>query len=287
MTTNFRAIRPSTSPISSSGWRRIRPKSMVAPTVMKNSPSSRPRNGSMSVSSSRRNSLSASTTPARKAPSAGDRPTICISRATPTTISREVAVKISRSRDWAMKRNTGRTTKRPPPTTAPTAASTARVCSQAGRSEIRLVAWVSATSFTGPVASSGSRANRGMIDRSCSSRTPNAARPTGPCRRPFSSRVCRTMAVELMASTSPAARAVGQGRPNSMLAPAMARAVAVTCAPPRPKMVLRIDHSRAGRTSRPIRNSRMTTPNSANFITSSGSPVRFRAKGPIRAPAIR
>ena len=45
------------------------------PTAMKNRPSSKPLNGSMSVSSSRRYSLSASSTPARKAPSAIDRPT--------------------------------------------------------------------------------------------------------------------------------------------------------------------------------------------------------------------
>ena len=46
---------------------------MPAPTVMKNSPISRPLNGAMSLSSSWRYSLFASTTPARKLPSAGDR----------------------------------------------------------------------------------------------------------------------------------------------------------------------------------------------------------------------
>ena len=63
----------------------------------------------MSVSSSRRNSLSASTTPARKAPSAGDRPTSCIRAATAITSSRAEAVKISRRRAAAMKRNAGPT----------------------------------------------------------------------------------------------------------------------------------------------------------------------------------
>ena len=60
-----------------SGLRRSSPKSIDAPTAMKNSPSSRPLNGSMSLSSSWRYSLSASTTPARKVPSAGDRPNRC------------------------------------------------------------------------------------------------------------------------------------------------------------------------------------------------------------------
>ncbi len=63
----------------------------------------------MSVSSSRRNSLSASTTPARKAPRAGDSPTSSISTATAITSSRAEAVKISRSRAAAMKRKAGRT----------------------------------------------------------------------------------------------------------------------------------------------------------------------------------
>ena len=65
---------------------------------MKNSPSSRPLNGSMSSSSSWRYSLSASITPARKAPSAIDRPTACISAAMPMTSSSETPTKISRSR---------------------------------------------------------------------------------------------------------------------------------------------------------------------------------------------
>ena len=51
---------------------------------------------------SRRNSLSASTTPARKAPSAADRPTACISSDTPTTSSSAAAVKTSRERILAM-----------------------------------------------------------------------------------------------------------------------------------------------------------------------------------------
>ena len=61
------------------------------PTAMKNRPSSGPLKGSMSVSSSRRYSLSASST-ARKAPSAMDMPTSCISAAMATTSSSAAAV---------------------------------------------------------------------------------------------------------------------------------------------------------------------------------------------------
>ena len=72
------------------------------PTAMKNRPSSRPLNGSMSSSSSWRYSESASSTPARKAPSAIDRPTISISAAMPITSSSEKPTKISRRRVSAM-----------------------------------------------------------------------------------------------------------------------------------------------------------------------------------------
>ncbi len=57
-----------------------------APTVMKNSPKSRPLKGARSLSNSWRNSELATTTPARKVPRAGDRPTMSIRTAMDTTI---------------------------------------------------------------------------------------------------------------------------------------------------------------------------------------------------------
>ncbi len=57
-----------------SGALRSRPKSIVIPTEMKKRPSSSPLNGSMSVSSAWRYSELASSTPARKAPSAIEMP---------------------------------------------------------------------------------------------------------------------------------------------------------------------------------------------------------------------
>ena len=64
---------PAASPRTRSGSRRKAATLIPAPTVMKKSPSSRPLKGAMSDSSSWRNSELASTTPARKVPSAGDR----------------------------------------------------------------------------------------------------------------------------------------------------------------------------------------------------------------------
>ena len=107
-TTNLIAIRPATSPRISSGELAIRSKSIEAPTAMKNTASSRPLKGSISLSSSCRYSLLASTTPARKVPRAGLSPTRLISRAIPMISSSAVAVNSSRSRVPAMTRNTGR-----------------------------------------------------------------------------------------------------------------------------------------------------------------------------------
>jgi hypothetical protein len=95
------------------------------------------------------------------------------------------------------------------------------------------------------------------------------------------------MAVDDMASTIPTARAVCQGRPSSIETPAMASEVPITWAPPKPKIALRMSHRVEGWTSRPIRNSRMTTPNSAKVRTSVCSPTSDRANGPITTPAIR
>ena len=85
-----------------------RSRLMLAPMVIKNSPSNRPLNGAISDSSSWRYSLLASTTPAKKVPRAGERPTSVINRAMPITINRAVAVKSSGKRALAIKRNNGR-----------------------------------------------------------------------------------------------------------------------------------------------------------------------------------
>ena len=84
------------------------------PTAIKNRPSSSPLKGSILVSSSRRYSLSASRTPAKKAPSAMDSPTICISAEMPTTSNSDAAVKISGVLLRAIQRSKGRNASRPP-----------------------------------------------------------------------------------------------------------------------------------------------------------------------------
>ena len=90
------AINAAVAPTMANGWETISPRSADIPTEMKNSPSSKPLNGSMSASSSWRYSESASSTPARKAPSDIDSPTEVMSSEVPITTSSVAAVKISR-----------------------------------------------------------------------------------------------------------------------------------------------------------------------------------------------
>src|SRR5213594_2950072 len=93
---NFASMRPSTRPSTASGRSQTRPRFALMPTAMKKRPSSRPLKGSMSASSSWRNSESARSTPARKAPSEGDRPIFSMISAAPTTSSSAAAVNTSR-----------------------------------------------------------------------------------------------------------------------------------------------------------------------------------------------
>ena len=114
--------RPAIRPKTAYGLVMSTAKSTLMPTAMKNSPSSRPLNGSTAASISWRYSDSASSTPPRKAPSAIDRPACSKASAITSTRSRANAVKISRSRVRAMWRNTGRASRRPPPSVSTTTA---------------------------------------------------------------------------------------------------------------------------------------------------------------------
>ena len=64
-------------------------------------------------------------------------------------------------------------------------------------------------------------------------------------------------------------------------------AVRLTCSPPRPSRRLRIDQSILGSSSRPTRNSIMTTPNSAKCCRVWVSSPTRPTTGPMTTPAIR
>ncbi len=85
-------------------------KFIVEPTLTKNTASNKPLKGSICASSSWRNSLLASITPARKAPSAGESPITIISSETPITRNREEAVNSSVIPDFETYRKKGTNT---------------------------------------------------------------------------------------------------------------------------------------------------------------------------------
>ena len=70
-------------------------KSRPMPTETKKKPSRRPLNGSITTSTSRRNSVSAMRMPATSAPTAADRPVTCARMPVPRTTNRQVARNIS------------------------------------------------------------------------------------------------------------------------------------------------------------------------------------------------
>ena len=104
---------------------------------------------------------------------------------------------------------------------------------------------------------------------------------------PFSDRVCSTIAVEESESTSPTARATVQPRPNAIPAAVIAATVSPTCRPPSPSSRVRIAQSRCGSSSKPIRNSIITTPNSAKCWMLTTSTSKAARSGLRATPAIR
>ena len=93
----FTAIRPTAMAITKTGSRAIAPRSSIIPRARKNRPSRIERNGSISASISWRYGVSASTTPATKAPSAVDRPSHSITAADASTVNSPATTNISRS----------------------------------------------------------------------------------------------------------------------------------------------------------------------------------------------
>ena len=109
----FIASRPTTDRGIHNGSASSARRSMPMPTDMKNRPISRPLKGSMVISTSWRNSVSAMIRPASSAPRAIDRPAYQVSAATPRVVSRVSAVKVSGCFSTVIWWNSGRTTRRP------------------------------------------------------------------------------------------------------------------------------------------------------------------------------
>ena len=137
-------------------------------------------------------------------------------------------------------------------------------------------------------ASNGNSAKIGITAISCINSTEKAERPPPVWIRPFSLRVCSTIAVELSATTSPTASATDQYSPNTSIAPPItASVVRAICSPPSPNNLCRISHSARGSSSSPIRNSIITTPNSAKCCRSCTLSPTSPSTGPITIPAAK
>ena len=136
-------------------------------------------------------------------------------------------------------------------------------------------------------ASRGNIANIGITAISWNSKT---AKPDCPASLPPSSRSSMTLkaiAVEDKAKPMPITRLVCHVKPNIQAMAVMIRVVISTCAPPSPRIGARICHSFLGLSSKPIRKSSSTTPNSEKCRIASTSLIKPSPHGPIATPANR
>ncbi len=228
------------------------------PTETKNRPSSRSRNGPISTSISWRNSVSASSRPAMKAPRAMERPSSLAARPAPMITSRLAAMNRSWPPARAAERNSGRSNSRP----------SARMATTPRQAV--------STAVTGPgppaplPPSRDSPISTGATIRSWNSRMANTARPELACSRPRSAITGTTKAVDDMARADAAARAAGSPSPMAAAATAIIAPAPRVCSAPRPNTCLRISRSRSQDSSSPMLKSRNTTPSSAAGAISSG-----------------
>ena len=172
------------------------------PTAMKNSPSSRPLKGAMSASSWCRYSESASSMPARKAPSTIDIPAKSMSSAEPMTTSKAVAVNSSGIPAAATVERTGLRARRPP-TISNTSVPIMMPISTGSKP----------LSTPARAPSKGNIAMSGMTARSWSRRIENAARPYWVLSCFFSASICSTNAVDESARMSPTTMEAWASRP--------------------------------------------------------------------------
>ena len=214
--------------------------------------------------------------PARKAPSASDRPASAVrhaeARITISTLSTNSSVDLRR----ATRPNQARITRGPASSNAastnaalPSARATAGQSSAAG--------WPS----TGTTISSGTTA------RSWNSSTPTIERPCAVSSSMRSASSFMTTAVDDIASAPPTARPVCQPPASSSASAMLAAMVIATCARPSPNTSRRITRSLGRLNSSPIENIRNTTPNSASRCVSTSSGTAPKALGPSVSPTTR
>ena len=172
---------------------------MFMPTVKKNRPSRSPLKGSMAVSIALRNSVSASSRPATKAPSAIEKPATAAATPVATITNSVVATNRSLMPADATRRNSGRITTRPTTTITPSAM--AALASASMR--------VPATEPASPAPKIEMNSRSGTTARSCASRIAKLARPALVFSRPCLESTSMTMAVDDSARQAPTMSGTG------------------------------------------------------------------------------
>ncbi len=259
-------------------------QSSIIPTVMKNSPSSTSWKGRMSVPTWWRYSVSDTSTPAMKAPSANDSPASSVSQASPSVTSSRLSMNSSSLLRRATRVSHQRMTRCPPTSSTPT--------SSTAFSKARPRA---SSSWSGEEPRAGISTSSGTTARSWNSRMPSTRRPCSLSSSPRSDSSLTTMAVLLMARVPPSASADCQpicqtppaSRDSASKAAVNTAADTTTCSSPSPNTCRRMARSLGRLNSKPMVNIRNTTPNSPRWRTPSELLVSASACGPIRMPAAR
>mmetsp|Transcript_40810 Transcript_40810/g.89576 ORF Transcript_40810/g.89576 Transcript_40810/m.89576 type:complete len:280 (-) Transcript_40810:540-1379(-) len=195
---------PSARPRTTGALARASGTSIEKPVVIKKRPSSSPLNGAMSASIWNRYLVSASSTPAKKAPSVSDRPSACVKADIEITVSSVIARKAVWSFAEATILKTGCSRKRP---ATPMRESAVTDLTAARRS--------AAPSCADGPPSSGVTTSNGTTARSWKSSMPKEARPNRVASSPFSERSWMTKADEERAKAPPRTTAAAALRPTS------------------------------------------------------------------------
>ena len=214
--------------------------------------------------------------PARKAPSASDRPTSSDSHASPSVISSTLSMKSSPERRRAITVNHQRIRRWPKTSTSESRKTTLK----AARPRVNIISSAGRDN-------AGSRISRGTTAMSWNSSTPMTSRPWRLSSSMRSASSLERIAVDDIASVPPSAKAVIQPRPPSRPSRVTSAIVASTWASPSPNTMRFIAIRRPSENSRPIENIRNTTPNSARWRAPADSCIRSSACGPPSAPTSR
>ena len=259
-------------------------QSSIMPMVMKNSPSNTSWKGRISVPTWCRYSVSDTSTPAMKAPSARLSPASSVSQARPRVMSSRFSMNSSSLLRRATCVSHQRMNFCPPVSSSPTSTVALTSARPSARSN-----------SSGEEPSAGTSTSSGTTARSWNSRMPMIWRPCSLSSSARSARSLPTMAVLLMAMVPARATAVCQ--PTSHTPPSQrastsvpitaASIVAATCNRPSPNTCLRMARNLGRLNSSPMANIRNTTPNSPRWRTLSEFCANARACGPIRMPAAR